>query len=321
MIKASIIIPSFGSRVEYLHDTIVSAHNQSMPRSEYEIIVVDNSPDGRVKEIVDKFNAEEQLSVRYVREIQAGLHSARHAGAREAAGEILVYVDDDVLTPSDWLTAITGPFRHPQVGCAGGKNILKFETEPPCWYAHFNGGGLSKLDLGDKVLELKYPGIWGCNMAVRKNIFYEVGGANVDSFGDPKLIWFSGDGECGLQEKIHKAGYKIIYDPKAWLYHRIPESRLRPEYFYTRWIFAGILDSYGRVRRLHKKPFFYLRLMIYGLFGFFMAARKYVYSLIFLKKKIKLRADAFRWYATAQHQIRTVFSRRLRDHVLRESYL
>jgi len=319
--KATIIIPTAGHRIEYLNDTLVSVKNQDFFVQEYEVIVIDNSKGEKVAEAVKRINQTGRCLVRYIREEDPGLHNARHAGAKEAKGDILVYIDDDVILPSHWLVAILDPFSDPKVGCSGGKVIPQWEAEIPSWFSQFNKAYLSLLDYGENRKELKAPGIWGCNMAVRKAAFFEVGGSNVDFFADESLIWFSGDGECGLEDRLLDAGYKIIYEPLAWLYHRIPASRLTPEYFYNRFIFTGIHQSYTRIRKEHKNFLFFVSLPVFAICDLLKSGYRYVESMLDKSRSIKLRADSYRFCSRARHALLAIFSKKLRDHVIRDSYL
>jgi hypothetical protein len=158
-------------------------------------------------------------------------------------------------------------------------------------------------------------------MAVRKTVIFELGGFNPDGIGDRKRIWLRGDGECGLQEKISQRGLRIVYEPRAWLYHRIPPSRLTPEHFYWRFFLQGIQDSYVRVRQIRHRPFLFAALLKHSGYCFWRTARSYIASIIHTESRIRMRADAWSWYGSAQHQARTALSPVLREHVLRHSYL
>ena len=248
VVKASILIPTYGSRIQYLRDALASLQEQDFPSAEFEIIVIDNGPFPEVLQAVNEFDSNGRHSVRYVKEAKPGLLEGRHAGAREACGEILIYIDDDVILPKEWLKYSLEPYRDPKVGGAGGKVVLQVEAQAPAWVSHFGSVCHSALDLGEATKELKWPDcVWGCNMSARKSVFYEIGGFNPDLFGNRDLWWHIGDGECGFEKKIYDAGYKIIYEPKAWLYHRIPEGRLTEKYFYQRTFTSGITDSYTMI--------------------------------------------------------------------------
>jgi len=320
--KASIIIPTFGNRSEYLWDTMRSTQNQDFSAPLFEILVVDNSPQSSALSLVEKANRDGKHPVRYVRENNLGLHFARHAGARAALGEIVVYVDDDVLMNPDWLKFIVEPFRDPRVGATGGKIIVQFDGDVPNWVSQFNLGLFGQLDYGKEQINLKpTQDVFGANMAVRKSVLFEVKGFNPDGIGNKKLIWMRGDGECGLNAKIYESGYSIVYIPEAWIYHRISAQRLTPESFYWKVFLNGIQDSFRRVRRIRNQRFLIPNLVVYSFYCFLKTAYKYCESLIKRKNRHPVRARAWYWYGKGQHQLRTVFSRKLREHVFRDSYL
>ena len=321
-VRASVVVPTSGQRPAYLRDTVTSVRHQTAAGEDYEVIVVDNGGGDAAVAIVNELVKTDGPAIRYLREPEMGLLHARHAGARAARGEIVVYVDDDILAPRGWLEAMLTPFAAPDVACAGGKATPKWEAELPDWFAQFEPGYLSLLDLGDQTCDLTFPNcVWGCNMAVRKKVIFDSGGFNPDGIGDRKRIWLRGDGECGLQEKIAQRGLRVVYEPRAWIYHRIPPSRLTPEHFYWRFFLQGIQDSYVRVRQIGDRPALSVSLLQYGIYCLWRTARSYAASIIHDDCRVRLRADAWSWYGKAQHQVRTALSPMLRKHVLRHSYL
>jgi glycosyltransferase involved in cell wall biosynthesis len=323
MIRASVIIPTFGQRPAYLWDTVECVQKQRFPESSYEILVVDNSPGSSVRGIVDKANQTKRHPVRYIKENNMGLHFARHAGANAAQGEIIVYVDDDVLMNEDWLDHIAEPFSDHRVGAVGGKIIVKFEGgNVPEWVTQFNLGLFAQLDYGNEKINLKFPrDIYGCNMAVRKSVLREVGGFNPDGIGDKKSIWFRGDGECGLNAKIYQSGNKIAYAPQGRIYHRISAQRLTPQSFYWKFFLNGVQDSFRRIRRLRDQRLLIPSLFLYAFYCFGKSAYKYTESIVKNGQRHPLRARAWYWYGKGQHSLRVLFNNKLREHVLRNDYL
>jgi len=317
---ASVIVPTH-NRAAYLKDAVISVCQQTLAAERYEVIVVDNGSTDEAHEVVELVTDQYPIA-RYIRESSIGLHQARHAGARVAQGEILVYIDDDVIVPAGWLEAMLKPYADPHVACVGGKTLPKWEAEPPAWLDQFggNGGGnLSLLDLGDETLELAWPQtVYGCNMSVRRSVLYEIGGFNPDAIGDHRLIWLRGDGETGLHRKIYDAGYKVIYEPRAWLYHRVPASRLRTDYFCYRAFIQGISDSYTHMRTYRSSV---IRLLLHAGRCTLRIACAYAASLGQTNGYIQSRARAWYWYGWAQHQLRLAVSSVLRNHVMQKTYL
>ncbi len=70
----------------------------------YEVLVVDNDSHDATKEVVDYFK--KKLPVRYVKEKKVGIPYARNRAIKEAKGDILVFIDDDVTVDENWLIEV-----------------------------------------------------------------------------------------------------------------------------------------------------------------------------------------------------------------------
>ncbi len=320
-LAASVIVPTY-SRPAMLKEAVESLQAQKFEGGEYEILVVDNGPTGEAETIVAELNQTGRHPVRYVREPHVGLHNARHAGARAARSDILVYVDDDVIAPPGWLAAAVATFSDPKIGCVGGKSLPQWETERPAWWSQFTDDYLSLLNYGDKTKELHWPeAVYGCNMAVRRSVLYEVGGFNPDAMGDRRLIWHRGDGETGLHEKIYDAGYKVIYNPDAWLYHQIPAARLTPQAMCRRGFLGGLSMSFTAIRMTQGRRLFGLRLLRRAVRAFLRAGICVGRAMRHKQSKVRFMADAWLWYGYSGQHLRAIFNPRLRRYLLRDTYL
>ena len=99
-LQASIIIPT-RNRPEKLAQTVGFLQQQSLPASEYELIVVDDGSHPPV--VVPDAPAELACSVIRLEGVERS--AARNTGAAAARGELLVFVDDDLSIPPDFLQA------------------------------------------------------------------------------------------------------------------------------------------------------------------------------------------------------------------------
>ncbi|RAM51569.1 MAG: hypothetical protein C6Y22_10940 [Hapalosiphonaceae cyanobacterium JJU2] len=251
----SIIIPTL-NRASTLELAIKSFCLQNLSPNQFEILVVDNGSNDNTKDIIEaaisKFPSHK---IRYIYEPEPGLLSGRHRGALEAKGEILTFVDDDIEADVNWLRAIKESFDDPTVQMVGGRNLPKYEVEPPkwlewFWLEHPYGklcAELSLLDFGDQVREIDANYVWGLNFSIRKSTLLELGGFHPDCI--PKhLQYFQGDGETGLTQKANKKGYKAIYQPQALVWHSVSQDRMSYEYFEKRYFYQGVCDSYSLIR-------------------------------------------------------------------------
>ena len=308
----SLVVPCY-SRAQFLRDTVRSLLEQRAP-FDFEILVIDNSPNGAHKDLADEF-PDEPAPLRVICEPKMGLHFARHAGAREARGEVVVYVDDDVIAPPGWLEAIATPFQSDEnVAIVGGKVVAQWEDGPPA-SLDFPMTYLSLLDEGEQTRELKWPeGVFGCNMAVRRDIIFQVGGFHPDGIADPKRWFLRGDGETGFHQKVFESGGKVLYVPGAWLWHRIPASRFKRKALRKRAYAQGVSDSFSSFRENPSLGFALLRVVRDGARGLKWSLPKWRDS----------RADGFLvapyYFGLAAHQARILRFPRLRAYVRRTDF-
>lgn len=107
MVLVSIVIPTF-RRPELLKTAIESCLVQAETcRHRYEILVVDNAPEGSAREIVSTLAETSAIPVRYLHETGTGIARARNAGIAEANGRFVVFLDDDQHAASNrWLESL-----------------------------------------------------------------------------------------------------------------------------------------------------------------------------------------------------------------------
>jgi len=115
MTSVSIVIPALNEEA-YLEATLQSVQSSisqaGLEADQLEVIVVDNGSTDRTAEIARNANAT------VVDAPPGNAGSARNAGARNAKGEVLVFVDADTLWPSSLLQRVTAEMKVP--GCLGG---------------------------------------------------------------------------------------------------------------------------------------------------------------------------------------------------------
>ena len=317
--KASVIIPTY-KRSGFLADALESVTHQEYPRGLFEVLVVDNA-ETPTEELQKQCHGFSGLTLRYVHEPNNGLHHARHMGAREAQGNILVFVDDDVICPPGWLSAMIAPFGDNKVAMVAGKVVLRYDSPAPEWAGQFSSA-FSALDLGDTPHAIApYGTAIGCNMAVRKKVLYDLGGFNPDGFGDRNLIRYRGDGECGMARKIHNANLLVWYAPGAILEHRVPRSRMTMEYMRRRAENSGIEAVYRIYRyRLRRS------VPLVG-FGLLFAAKSICHWAVMWTNRQKSTAWFRHRISSLQHFHsilqcgRLLYSKKLRTHTKAPTYL
>jgi GT2 family glycosyltransferase len=158
----------------------------------------------------------------------------------QARGDVLAFLDDDVIVAPDYLEQVGHFFAlHPEFAAMKGRVRA---MEDPVAIA---GRAAVYLDLplvdhGDDVIEVN--GVLGVNMAFRAALFNRVGPF------DERL----GPGAAGHEEetemsaRLRRFGYRIGYAPRALVYHEVDRARADPARF------IRIARERGRCRVMHE---------------------------------------------------------------------
>lgn len=163
----SVVVPAFNEE-KYIAKCLAALQAQDYPRESYEVIVVDNASSDRTVAIAAQFG------VRVIFEPRKGVARARQGGAEVARGEIIAGLDADSIPPQQWLAAIDRAFRHqPSLGAVTGPVYFydgKFREQ---WFTRYLSNPAVHIThlLGRGWLQ-------GNNFAVKKTLFFSVGGFN-----------------------------------------------------------------------------------------------------------------------------------------------
>ncbi|MCC7264375.1 MAG: glycosyltransferase family 2 protein [Candidatus Latescibacteria bacterium] len=112
--RFSVIVPCYNAQ-RTITRCLDSLFCQTLPRSEYEVIVVD---DGSTDDSLRLVGAYDCLVLGNTRNVGPGV--ARNLGASRARGQVLVFTDSDCIAPPDWLAAMGRHFADPAVQAVWG---------------------------------------------------------------------------------------------------------------------------------------------------------------------------------------------------------
>jgi glycosyltransferase involved in cell wall biosynthesis len=96
-LKISVIIPTFNRR-DILFYCLKSLSNQTFPRDNFEVLVIDDGSTEDIASLIREFN--QILCIRYFRQEKKGQASAENLGIKNAAGEIVLFLDNDMISTS-----------------------------------------------------------------------------------------------------------------------------------------------------------------------------------------------------------------------------
>ena len=92
MVDATIIICTHNPRPHYLDRVLAALRNQSLPYRQWELLLIDNASEPA---LAPRWDILWHPNARHIRESELGLAVARRHGIMEAAGDLLIFVDDD----------------------------------------------------------------------------------------------------------------------------------------------------------------------------------------------------------------------------------
>ena len=187
------------------------------------VMVIDNAPSNdHTAEVVRVFPG-----VRYVLEQKPGLDFARNRAIAEASGELLAFLDDDVVVDRVWLRGLQEAWAaNPDAGAFAGPILpLELETRAQITFERMGGFGKSfdRVRFGKELPGMPtYPvgaGIFGAgaNMVFRRDVLEKLGGFDdaLDT-GAP----LPGGGDLDIFYRVIRAGYPLVREPKLLVYHQ-----------------------------------------------------------------------------------------------------
>lgn len=233
--KISVILCTF-NRCQSLATALGSIVASTVPPlTEWEVLVVDNNSNDQTRDVVEEFRRLYPGRFRYLFESRPGKSFALNSGIREALGDVLVFVDDDVTVDRMWLQALTGGLFDGGWAGAGGRVLPQWTVPVPVWLPRderYSLAPLAMFDLGPDGGPLTEPP-FGTNMAFQRIMFEKFGDFRTDLGPRPGSEIRSEDTEFG--RRLLSAGERLRYEPSAIVYHPVPPHRTQKRYFLKWW--------------------------------------------------------------------------------------
>ena len=257
-IKYSIVVPTC-DREDSLLRTITSIlhlKTQSLAQL-FELLIVDNNPSDRIRNLVEELEPEAGFPVRYIPEPRRGVSHARNTGVKMSQGDYVAFVDDDCTVHPDWLGNIMNTFLEHECDIVQGKIALHVEdTHIPEWIDETDLANLAAYDLGDEIKDADT--IMTGNVCIARSVFKEFG------LFDTRF----GPGASGSAEdveffrRLKGTGIKLLYVPGALVYHHLSQERFDRKALIDRYNKMGysitLLENdhdgaFSRILKLHWK--------------------------------------------------------------------
>jgi glycosyltransferase involved in cell wall biosynthesis len=230
----SVIVPAHQA-ARYLHDSLQSLANSSLPRALWELIVVDDaSTDG-----TDLVASQYADTVVRLAGNPHGPAYSRNRGYEFSRGHVLVFVDADVRVHHDSLRRLAAEFsREPELAGAFGAYDDRPEAQGAVsqyrnllhHYVHREGEGDAET-------------FWAGLGAVRRDVFFDVGMFDEWHYSRPQIE------DIELGRRIRRLGHRIVLRPqilgthlKRWTLRDV----VRTDYLHRGVPWAWLLVREGR---------------------------------------------------------------------------
>ncbi|GGA79906.1 hypothetical protein GCM10011507_33960 [Edaphobacter acidisoli] len=244
---ASIIIPTFNGAARIVH--CLDALEPQVAGTGIEILVVDDGSKDDTAAVASRYQ-----SVRVIRQKNAGPAAARNRGAQEAQGRILLFTDDDCVPMPDWLDAMLGSFRDPEI--VGAKGI--YRTHQKSLAARF-----VQIEYEDKYLlmanqpSIDFVDTYSAGF-IRERFL------EMDGYDQSFPVACAEDIE--LSYRMSARGWKMVFVPQAIVYHTHPatfSSYLKKKYKFAYWRVLAVRKNPGKgVKDSHTPQMMKLQLLL-----------------------------------------------------------
>lgn len=209
--RLSIIIPTY-NRSQYVIRTVAQVLEQSF--QDFEIWIIDQSDADQVEANVKALTAIQDKRLHYFRCDTRGVANARNEGLIRVIGDVIVFLDDDVILLSDdFLQSHFDAYRDPLIGGVTGRTVERTNRENARTTTNrITASGRTLINLlGVEACQIH--SLKGANMSVRATAVAGMGGFDRNYTGTALLE------EADFSERIMKRGWRLQFEPKAELFH------------------------------------------------------------------------------------------------------
>ncbi len=238
--EASIVIATY-NRPDSLLRILGEIEKQTVAADRFEVVVVD---DGSKEEVAPRLGAfANRLALTVKRQKNGGAAAARQHGAEIARGTLLVFVDDDMVLPPEFLESHLS--RH--LGPTAKKNVVmgrlradqKLADMP--LFERFYALMLDRIagEVQAGTFDLRGPSLYTGNLSLRRDLFFAAGGFDT-SFGQIE------DAELGV--RLEKLGATFILSEEAYTVHASDHTSR------DRWFARTVKDGKFWTRLARKHP-------------------------------------------------------------------
>lgn len=235
-VDVSVVIVTYNSRRHI--DALLTSLAEHTRGVEYEVILVDNAAsDGTAAHVREAFSAVRVIA----RTTNIGLSGGINDGVRASAGRYVAVLNPDIRFEHDALSVLAAFLReHADTGVVAPKLLnddgsvqMSCRAFPGYAAALFNRYSLLTRLLPGNRYSRDYL-MTGFDHATVRDVDWVSGAALMfpravfDELGGWDAGYFMFNEDVDFCRRVHDAGYRVVYEPAAVLYHRIGVSVSAP---------------------------------------------------------------------------------------------
>jgi glycosyltransferase involved in cell wall biosynthesis len=249
---ATVVVPTF-RRPDGLARALAGLARQRDPGVRWDVVVVDNDDAPGAIPVFEAAAFPAERNARLVREARRGASSARNRGIADAGGDVVAFMDDDVVPADDWLLELVTPIVHGRADATGGRVVLDPTVARPAWfdepalgpYLAAHAPATDERDLAADEFVIT------ASAAFRADLLRLAGGFDPELGPRPGSQLVNDD--VLLCDRFVGVGGRVRHVPASVVVHELPAARLRPGYLIRRAYAQGRSDWRYHVRTIGRR--------------------------------------------------------------------
>jgi len=265
--KLSIIIPTFNNQKE-LKENLYALYKSDF--KDFNITVIDDASTDNTKEMIEK----NFPKISYIRNKKnQGPAYSRNIGIKQNINksDYLLFLDSDVEIAKNTIHELYNSIKSKTHIAAATPTVYFFDDKTKIQYSIVDVGLITGINYSKKYERKDQISVsvksMGGNFIIKSKILKEIG-----LFDERYKIYYE---DADIAARIIKAGYKILYVPKAKIWHKYP--LLNEVDANKRWLSHAYLTSRNKLifMKKHSKHLYlyYLLVPIYLSFYIFKAIK------------------------------------------------
>lgn len=215
----SIVVNTY-NRAGWLGDALAGLQGLDYPA--FEVIVVNGPSTDASADMIERWG--HRIKARSCGE--ANLARSRNIGIAAASGAIVAFIDDDAVPHPLWLRRLVMAYRDPAVGAVGGFTIdnggMGWQVRKTVCDRFGNAHNVTEF-FDERPLNRPgapfYPSLLGTNASFRAEALRSIGGF------DHAFAYLLDETDVCL--RLVDAGWRVVYEPEALVYHQFAPSHIR----------------------------------------------------------------------------------------------